>query len=212
MEERMYVPLVKLTMVKEKEVPFEVGEINSPAQAAALAEQILSGVDREYLLVISVDNKCHPQAIEIVAIGTVNEAPAVPREIFKHAVLSNASGIILAHNHTSGNCEPSKEDALLTKRVEKAGKLLGIELQDHIIIGKGYFSFREANELKGGDENTDQEKADTDLEWLNKFISNERQEDVEKEIAEILELIQRKSYMEGYEYAIQVLNESMIKR
>lgn len=147
MKNKYYVPLVRLSMVKEKELPYTVSTINAPDKVTELAGQILDGADREYLLVISVDNKSHALAIEIVSIGTVNSTLAVPREIFKHAILNNAAGIILVHNHLSGDCEPSDEDRRLTKRVEEAGDILGITVFDHVIIGEEYYSFREKREI-----------------------------------------------------------------
>ena len=143
MERQNYVPLVRLTMVKEKELPYGVKRINEPELVAELAGQILKDADREYLLVISVDARSKPLAVEIVSIGTVNASLAEPREIFNHSILNNAAGIILVHNHPSGDCEPSREDRRLTKRIEKCGELLGIEMYDHVIIGEGYYSFRE---------------------------------------------------------------------
>lgn len=142
MKNKDYVPLVRLTMVKEKELPYGVKRINEPELVAELAGQILKDADREYLLVISVDARSKPLAVEIVSIGTVNVSLAEPREIFKHSILNNAAGIILVHNHPSGDCEPSREDRRLTKRIEKCGELLGIEMYDHVIIGDGYYSFR----------------------------------------------------------------------
>ena len=73
-----------------------------------------------------------------------------PRETFKVAILANAAAIVLAHNHPSGSPEPSQEDRTLTKRLVEAGKLLGIEVLDHIIVGDGsqrYFSFADQNLL-----------------------------------------------------------------
>ena len=89
-----------------------------------------------------MDNAGKLTAIEVVSIGTVNAALAEPREIFKHAILANATGIVMVHNHTSGRCVPSSEDMEMTKRIEKAGNILGIPLMDHIIVGDGYFSFQ----------------------------------------------------------------------
>lgn len=147
METKNYVPLVRLTMVKEKELPYTADTIHEPEKVVELAKQILEGADREYLLVISVDTKNYPLAVEIVSIGTVNATLAEPREIFKHAVMNNAAGIILVHNHISGVCEPSREDRMLTARIKRAGELLGIPIYDHVIIGDGYFSFRENGEI-----------------------------------------------------------------
>ena len=144
---RKYVPLVRISMVKEKKVPYTSEIINGPEKAAKLAETILKDADREYLLVISVDSKGRPLAIEIVSIGTVNATLAEPREIFKHAILANAAGIILVHNHPSGDCTPSEEDEEMTRRINESGKLLGILVRDHVIIGDGYFSFLEEGDI-----------------------------------------------------------------
>lgn len=143
-----YIPLVRISMVKEKEVPYSAETINGPEKAAELAKIILKDVDREYLLVLSVDSKCRPLAVEIVSIGTVNATLAEAREIFKHAILTGAAGIIIAHNHTSGDCTPSEEDEEMTRRISESGKLLGIPVRDHVIIGDGYFSFYEEEKKK----------------------------------------------------------------
>ena len=76
--------------------------------------------------------------------GTVNHTPIYPREILKRALILEASGVILVHNHPSGNVLPSKQDLLFTKRVQKCGEMMGIDVLDHLIIGcKQYFSLRE---------------------------------------------------------------------
>lgn len=144
---RKYVPLVRISMVKEKEVPYAAETINGPEKVAELAGTILKDADREYLLVLSVDSKCRPLAVEIVSIGTVNATLAEAREIFKHAILTGAAGIIIAHNHISGDCTPSEEDEEMTRRISEAGKFLGIPVRDHVIIGDGYFSFYEKSNI-----------------------------------------------------------------
>ena len=142
-EEMRYVSLVKVSMVKEKELPYTVNELDRPEKVAAFMQEFLAGADREHLLVLSVDNAGRPAAMEVVSIGTINETLAEPREIFKHAILANAAGIVIAHNHTSGRCKPSKNDINTTERIRKAGEILGIPLQDHVIVGDRYFSFKE---------------------------------------------------------------------
>lgn len=134
-------------MVKEKEVPYIAGAVNGPEKVAEIAGIILKDADREYLLVLSVDSKCRPLAVEIVSIGTVNAILAEAREIFKHAILTGAAGIIIVHNHISGDCTPSKEDEEMTRRISESGKLLGIPVRDHVIIGDGYFSFYEKSNI-----------------------------------------------------------------
>lgn len=142
-----YIPLVRMSMIREKKVPYAWEVFNKPEKVAEFAKGILQGADREYLLVLSIDSKCRPVAVEIVSIGTVNATLAEPREIFKHAVLAGAAGIILVHNHVSGDCTPSGDDTALTERIAEAGRLLGIPVEDHVIIGDGYFSFHEEKKL-----------------------------------------------------------------
>lgn len=139
-----YIPIVKLKMVKEKGLPYGEKKLDGPEKAAELASLLLDGADREYLLVISVNAKTQPLALEIVSIGSVDTAFAVPRETFKHAVMSNAAGIFLVHNHPSGDCKPSKEDMQITKRMERAGEILGIPVIDHVVIGeREFYSLKE---------------------------------------------------------------------
>lgn len=89
--------------------------------------------------------KKQPVNISVVSIGSVNSVIVHPREVFKVAMLSNASKIICFHNHPSGNLKCSKEDENITNRLKECGEILGIELVDHIIIGDNdtYFSFKE---------------------------------------------------------------------
>ena len=151
-EVKNYVPFVRVRMVRERELPYAMEEINGPEKVAAFTRKFLAEADREYLLVLSMDNARKLTAIEVVSIGTVNATLAEPREIFKHAVLANAAGIVMVHNHTSGRCVPSEEDMATTRRIEKAGKILGIPLMDHIIVGDGYFSFQTEGLLAEGKE------------------------------------------------------------
>jgi DNA repair protein RadC len=81
---------------------------------------------------------------ETISIGTINSSLVHPREVFEPAIRELAVAIILVHNHPSGDPTPSEDDIALTKRLIEAGKILGIEVTDHIIIGKNkYFSFKE---------------------------------------------------------------------
>ena len=144
MQKQTYLPLIRLKMVKELDLPYSGEQLKSPEQVAKFASQVLEGADKEHILVISVSAKCQPLALEIVSIGSLDAAIAVPREIFKHAVMSNAAGILLVHNHPSGDPAPSRADLDFTRRVSQAGDILGIPLIDHIIIGDHRFlSFRQ---------------------------------------------------------------------
>lgn len=85
---------------------------------------------------------------ELVSIGTINQTIAMPREVFRKAITLNAASIVLAHNHPSGDTRPSQEDLQLTRRMEEAGQILGINVLDHFIIGhNAYYSFLENGDL-----------------------------------------------------------------
>lgn len=100
--------------------------------------------DREHLVAIMLDTKCHFLSDKVISIGTINASLVSPREIFISAMEAKAVTIILLHNHPSGDPIPSAEDKVVTKRITQCGKLLGITLLDHIIIGdQKYYSFRE---------------------------------------------------------------------
>ena len=89
--------------------------------------------------------------MNISSIGNINSAIASPRDLFKSSILSNAAGILIFHNHPSGNLKPSKDDYNMTKRLVEAGQLLEVQVVDHIIVSsgprKGYYSFKEHGEL-----------------------------------------------------------------
>ena len=92
-----------------------------------------------------MDTKNQPVSINVVSVGSLNSSIVHPREVFKVAILSNAASIIIFHNHPSGDPTPSREDVNVTNRLKEAGKLIGIDLIDHIIIGSenSYCSLKE---------------------------------------------------------------------
>ena len=99
--------------------------------------------------------------VEIVSVGTLNACLVEMREVFKHAILNNAAGIVCFHNHPSGDAEPSREDRLMTEKLRAAGELLGIPLVDHIIVTEEqYYSFKEQ---KDGSEDKEEEGGKKDL-------------------------------------------------
>jgi len=96
-----------------------------------------------------LDTKSQPIAIHVVSVGSLNSSIIHPREIFKVAVLSNAASMILYHNHPSGDPTPSMEDYSATERIQECGKLMGIDVLDHIIVGdEVYYSMREKGDMK----------------------------------------------------------------
>ena len=98
----------------------------------------------EYVYMIALNTKCKPLGVFEISHGTINQSICNPREIFIKALLCGATGIILAHNHPSGDTTPSKDDLKTYQRVKEAGKIIGVELFDNLVIGNGYFSFMES--------------------------------------------------------------------
>jgi DNA repair protein RadC len=106
--------------------------------ASALLQTYLAGdADREHFVVVLLDRKNQVIGMNTVSIGSLTASIVHPRETFKAAILSNAAAIICGHNHPSGDPQPSQEDRVLTARLVEAGKLLGISVLDHIILGTG---------------------------------------------------------------------------
>ncbi|WP_369823952.1 RadC family protein [Sporosarcina sp. P26b] len=142
------VDIVSLRLVKEASLLYKDRAIRSPEDGYNLFKQFLGELDREYFVVMCLDVKNQPTAMNVCHIGSLNASLVHPREIMKSAILSNAASIIVLHNHPSGQPEPSPEDIDVTKRLVEAGSIMGIELLDHIVIGsdsfvslkdKGYF-------------------------------------------------------------------------
>jgi len=142
------VGIVHLEMVREERSLYGMESFKSPTEAVSTVRPLFEKSDREMMVVISLDAKNTPIAVEIVAVGGIDSCVVDVRNIFKHAVISNASSIICFHNHPSGMPEPSEADKAITRRIKEAGNLLGISLLDHIIVGRdSYYSLEEHREL-----------------------------------------------------------------
>lgn len=143
------VDIVSLKIVKESSVLYETRKISNPYDGYKLVKNFIIDSDREMFIVVCLDRKNQPTNMQIVSIGSLSSAIVHPREVFKIAMLSNASSIICFHNHPSGNTKPSEEDENITSRLKKSGEILGIGLTDHIIIGDNemYYSFKENSKI-----------------------------------------------------------------
>lgn len=118
--------------------------IENSSDAGILLESRLRHLDREHFCILLLSSSKTVIGIETISIGTLNHSLVHPREVFKQAIRHSASTIVLAHNHPSGNCFPSKEDIAVTERLVEAGKIIGIDVIDHIIVGEdSYYSFHE---------------------------------------------------------------------
>lgn len=112
----------------------EIMTVRSPRDAAEIATRFIGDEDREVLLLLCLNTKNQITAVHRCHVGSINSSIVHPRELFKTAILSNSSSIIISHNHPSNNCEPSPEDLNVTRRIYDAGELLGIEMLDSIIV------------------------------------------------------------------------------
>lgn len=119
-------------------------KITQPRDVADLVMEELRYLKKEVLMVVYLNTKNIVISKEIVSMGSLNSSIVHPREVFANAVKNSSASVVVIHNHPSGNCEPSQEDINCTKRLVESGKILGIELLDHVIIGNGsYVSLKE---------------------------------------------------------------------
>jgi len=138
------IPVYKCMLVKESNHDADSKSITNPAIAASILTEYLKDADREHFVVLLLNTKNKVVGINTVSIGNLNSSIVHPREVFKPAILASVAAVILGHNHPSGDSTPSKEDITITERLIEAGKILGIEVLDHIIIGDYFKSLKES--------------------------------------------------------------------
>lgn len=128
--------------MKQKDI-VEV-KITSPQDVVGLLMDDMQYLKQECFKIILLDTKNKVIKVEKISVGTLNSSLVHPREVFVKAIKQHAASIILAHNHPSGDTEPSAEDKSITRRLVEAGELIGISVLDHIIIGReSYLSFKQ---------------------------------------------------------------------
>ena len=115
--------------------PHERLEVTSPEAAAEILLPMLQDLDREHCVTLNLDTKHRLLATTTVSIGSIDHTFMSPREVFRDALLRGASAIVIAHNHPSGDAEPSRDDELVTRRIGRAGDLVGIDVRDHMVVG-----------------------------------------------------------------------------
>jgi DNA repair protein RadC len=121
------------------EAPQERPVINSPEDAATLVRYEMSALEEEHLRVLLLDTRNHVLDTQEVYHGSVNASQVRVGEVFKAAIRRNATAVIIVHNHPSGDPTPSPDDLAVTRACIEAGKLLDIEVLDHLVIGQGRF-------------------------------------------------------------------------
>ena len=137
--------VVSVRLVKDAPI-YSEHTFNNPADIAAVMGDCMCQFDREVVCVVNLRSDLKPINVHFASVGSLNEAMAHPRELFKSSILSNAASMMLIHCHPSGNVFPSKADTMMTDRMNKLCELMGIPLIDHIIVGgdnREFSSFRE---------------------------------------------------------------------
>jgi len=137
----------RLELVKESNSRYDLDDkkVSGPADLHEIGKLLFNFESQaeEVFAIVTLDAKNNVTGAFEVSRGALNGSIVHPREVFKRAILQNASSIALMHNHPSGDPKPSGEDLQITKRLEEAGKILGINILDHIIFGDYFFSFKE---------------------------------------------------------------------
>ncbi len=120
-------------------------ELTSPAAVAKAVKPTIQDKAKEHFTLVLLNVRNRIAGVYTISVGTASASLVHPREVFREAIVRSASSVILAHNHPSGNPEPSEDDVKLTQRLVEAGRLLGIEVIDHVIVtaGEEYISFKE---------------------------------------------------------------------
>lgn len=141
--------IISLKVCKEKSVEYSFERIIKPKDILKLVKTAVGDTDREYFMVINLNNQNLPNSIEITSIGSLTETMVSPREVFKSAIVSNSARIILCHTHPSVSTSPSDADIKITNALVKIGKFLDIPVIDHLIVGgDSVYSLMENGDIK----------------------------------------------------------------
>lgn len=132
-------PVYRTSLVRDREGNY--GQASNGRTVSEAFSKLWPGLDREQFVVFFLDQRNRIIGANIVSLGDLAGTYCQPREVFKAAILANAARIVLSHNHPSGDPRPSPSDKAVTERLVKAGKLMGIEVLDHVIVGDTHFSF-----------------------------------------------------------------------
>lgn len=145
MKDNLGLPIVRVRLEQDRTIGKE--SVNTQDKAVEYIIREFADLDREVFMILNLDTALRPINLNVVSMGTLSETMVHPREVFKASILSNASSVICIHNHPGGDVTPSDPDIAVTNRLTECGKILGIEVADHLIIGGRdgtYFSFQES--------------------------------------------------------------------
>lgn len=149
-----FISIYRISLIRDRQVKFNPGKTANSNEAHLAARKMIEKYgqpDREQFYVILINTTNEIIGINMVSTGDVCKAIIHPREVFKPAILANASAMILCHNHPSGNVKPSPEDIAMTKNMVAASKIMGIQIHEHLIISMDsneYYSMADNGMIK----------------------------------------------------------------
>jgi len=130
--------------IASQSLPYKSKDLSEPKKVYELIKSKLKDYHKEHFYMIALNSRNH--SITEVSVGSLDSSIVHPREVFEEAIRNNAASVVFVHNHPSGDPEPSEDDLIITKRLVEAGKIIGIEVIDHIIVTKdGFLSFKDKN-------------------------------------------------------------------
>lgn len=127
--------MMREVVIQFKPLDTERIKVDNPERVSAFVQEKIGNDARESFILLCIGNKNEVVSYSVISVGTITETIVHPREVFLPAIMTKASGVIVAHNHPSGSNLPSRQDIETTKRLVEAGKVIGIPLVDHIIVG-----------------------------------------------------------------------------
>lgn len=133
------IQLVDVVLERKGSQMFEGRRVRSPEDAANIIRDFIGDSDREKFVVLGLSTKNEPQLLQVVHTGSINASIVHPREVMKALILANCAGCIVLHNHPSNDLTPSPEDIAVTERLVEAGKIIGIDVMDHLILSSTSF-------------------------------------------------------------------------
>ena len=143
--------MIKVKSLEIREIEYSYDKrpkISSMDDVVKTVKPMIADPNKEFFMALYLNTKNGIIKQEVISIGSLSANVVHPREVFKTACLVSASSIIVAHNHPSGDPTPSREDIEITKKLYEAGKMMGIELLDHVIIGYDRnYGFKESGQL-----------------------------------------------------------------
>lgn len=165
----MGIDVMGIRLVKEREIHYDE-PITNPEQALNAIIQEMQDLDREMLMTLNLNHKNKVINAHVVSVGGLDRSFVDPKSVFKAALLSNASKILMFHNHPSGDCTPSVDDYNITEKIKNGCLYFNMELVDHIVIGKDKFF-----SIESGMENSYELVRNEESELSNKDLEEDHE-------------------------------------